>query len=52
MWVMIEGMIYGVPEMRVVMLGFGEVMFTPLRRYIVIFSVFFFGSKFLINFLE
>jgi hypothetical protein len=29
---MTVGMMYGVPEMQVVMLGFGEVMFTLLRR--------------------
>lgn len=34
MWEMIVGMIYGVLEMQAVMLGFGEVMFTPLRRYV------------------
>lgn len=33
MSVMTVGMIYGVPEMQAAMPGFGEVMFTPLKRY-------------------
>lgn len=33
MLVMTVGMTYGVPEMQAVMPGFGEVMFTPLKRY-------------------
>lgn len=31
---MIAEMIYGVPGMQAVMLGFGEAMFTLLRRYL------------------
>jgi len=33
-------MIYGVPGMLAVMLGFGEAMFTPLRRYLKSSSLF------------
>lgn len=34
MWGMTEETTYGVLEMLVAMLGFGEVTFTPLRRYV------------------
>jgi hypothetical protein len=40
MLAMIDGMIYGVLEMLAVMLGFGEAMFTLLRRYVGIFISF------------
>lgn len=33
MWGMIVEMIFGAPEMQVVMLGFGEVMYSPSKRY-------------------
>lgn len=40
-------MMYGVLEMQAVMPGFGEVMFTPLRRYVTIFISFRYLMKFL-----
>lgn len=37
-WGMIVEMIFGAPEMQVVMLGFGEVMYSPSRRYLSCYS--------------
>lgn len=44
---MIVEMIYGVPEMQAVMLGFGEAMSTLLRRYLSIFLSFWYIKEIL-----
>lgn len=46
---MIVEMIYGVPEMQAVMLGFGEVMFTLSKRYVSIFISFWYVKEILLE---
>lgn len=46
---MIVEMIYGVPEMQAVMHGFGEVMFTLLRRYVKHIHLFLMHKKILLE---
>lgn len=46
---MIVEMIYGVPEMQAVMLGFGEVMYTLSKRYVSILISFWYVKEILIQ---